>query len=282
MAQSDLEAANGALRKLGANKIASLAGTDDVSVLMNDRIDICKKAVLRMHPWNFAIKRTHLYPFPKFAISNVTLPASEVLEITHAAATGANAFAVDDWVTIEGVAGTTGANGTWKITVVSSTTVIRVSAPNVTTITTYVAGTLDFIRKSPAYGFAYLYSLPTDSLRVLRVQEETVSPRWRIEDRQIASDEDELDLKYVYNVTDYTKMDVLFYEVLQTYLAHDVCYRITQSSTLKSEMEQELRKLMAKARFDDATEDSAEELEANDWLAARGASLSAWFNVGRY
>lgn len=279
MAQTDLECANGALTKIGASRITALAGTDHVSVTMNERLPICKKAVLRMHPWNFAVKRKKLRPYQTATVSNITLISAELLEVTHVATTPT--YAVGNWVEIKGVSGATEANGTWEVQAIPAGTTTRVTAPGVTSLTTYIASTADSIRRVPAFEYSYLYALPTDCLRVLRIDDMSASPRWRIEGGFILSDiDDELEIKYVYDVTDYATMDSGFYEVLQTYLAHDVAYRITQSSTLKEQMAQELRALMGKVRFDDSTEDSAEQIEASDWLVARGSS--SWFDVGRF
>lgn len=281
MAQAALEAANGALRKLGASKITALAGTDDVSVLMNDRIDICKKALLRMHPWNFAVKRKKIRPYLDVAVSNVTFVSPELLEVTHTALTAV--YAIGDWVTLKGVEGAIEANGTWEVQAIPAGTTTRVTAPGVTSLTTYVASTNDYIRRTPAFEYSFIYALPSDSLRILRVDDQSANPNWRIEGGHLISDiDDELEVKYVYDVTDYTKMDADFYELLQTYLAADTAYRITQSSTLKDQMQKELRTLMAKARFDDSTEDSMETLGAEDWLLARGNLSGAMFRVGRF
>lgn len=281
MAQSDLECANGALTKLGASRITALAGTDHVSVTMNERLPICKKAVLRMHPWNFAVKRTKIYPYADFAISNVTFVSSELLEVTHAAMTGSSALVAGYWVTLEGVVGAIEANGTWEVATVPSTTVTRITAKGVTSLTTYIAGS-DTIRRSPAYEYSHLYALPSDCLKVLRVNDSNYCTDWRIEGRFIATNEDSLEFKYVFDVTDYTAMDTTFYEALQTYLAHDVCYRFSQSSQLKEQLAREFQRIMGKARFDDAGEDNVESLDAQDWILARGASATSWLEVGRH
>lgn len=279
MAQSELECANGALSKIGASRITALAGTDHVSVTMNERLPICKKAVLRMHPWNFAIKRKLLRPFQGFAISNVTFVSSELLEVTHAAMTGVSALVAGHYVNLMGVVGAIEANGTFEVASAPATTTTRITAPGVTALTAYAAGT-DTIRRVPAFEYSCLYSLPADCVRVLRVDDASISPRWRVEGAFILSDiDDSLELKYVFDVTDYATMDTEFYEVLQTYLAHDVCYRLTQSNSMKDQMAGELRTVMAKARFEDATEDSPEQMVANDWVSSRGGG--SWADVGR-
>jgi hypothetical protein len=279
MAQAALECANAALRKIGSGKIAALNGTDDLSVLLNDRIDICKRTLLRMHPWNFAIRRDKLRPYLDVAVSNVTLISDELLEVTHTSTT----YAVGNWVQIHGVAGAIESNGTFEVSAIPAGTTTRVTAPGVTSLTTYVAGTLDFIRRVPAFDFSYLYDMPSDCLRVLKVDDQASSPDWRIEGRFIMSDvEDELEFKYIYDVTDYTTMDILFYELLSHYLAWDISYRVTQSSQLKQQLFEEMRVVMKPfAKFVDATEDPAEKLQADEWVNSRFGG-SPWQGSGRY
>lgn len=281
MAQSELECVNGALAKIGSSRLANLNGTDDKTVTLVERLPICKKTLLRTHPWNFSVKRKLLRPFQPFAISNVTFVSSELLEVTHATMASGDALVAGYYVTIYGVTGAREANGTWEVASVPGTTTTRVTAPGVTSLTTYTAGS-DFIRRSPAFEYSYLYNLPSDCLRVWKIDEQTISPRWKIEGRFILSDiDDQLEIRYVFDETDYTKFDTGFYDLLQLFLAHDVCYRFTQSSTLKDQLAQELKQSMPKVRFDDASEEPADPIQADDWVAAREYSSDSWFNVGR-
>ena len=61
MALTTLDVANGALIKLGvADPIVSLDDETKPARLCKNRIEPCKRALLRYHPWNFAIKRVTL------------------------------------------------------------------------------------------------------------------------------------------------------------------------------------------------------------------------------
>jgi hypothetical protein len=271
MAQSALEAAQGACVKIGANKIAALNGTDKVSVALNDRIDILKRNLLRMHPWNFAIKRTVLEP-TWYAISNAVTNGG-LIRITSAT----HPFATNDRVTISGVTGVP-ANGQWFITV-SSTTVFDLQ--DSTFSGTYEASSTDQVAKAAQFGYDYEITLPSDNLRTLRVNE-SCPVDYRIEKGKLLIDLDEVEFKYIYDVTDYTTMSIDFYEALHWYLALDVCYLITQSSQLKEMLQENFRRALAKARFDDATEDPAEQVGADDWLLSRENGSDSWLSVGRY
>ena len=266
MAQSALECANAALVKIGQDKITDLAGTDHVSVACNDRIDICKRYLLRLHPWNFAVKRSNLEP-TFFAISNAVNNGSGLIQITSAAH---GLSGTGNHVTIENVQGVP-ANGTWEVTVINATTLDLVDS---TFSGTYTAASDDRLTVAPNFDFAYQVALPSDCLRVLRVNDTTYGFDWRVEGRKIITHDYPIELKYIYDVTDYTTMDIGFYETLATYLAWDIAYKITQSSTLKAQLHQELwgqGGLLSKARFTDATEDAIEKLEAEDWVYSRTA-----------
>jgi hypothetical protein len=82
-------------------------------------------------------------------------------------------------------------------------------------------------------------------------------------------------VKYVKDVTDYALMDPLFYEVLSAQLAWDVCFQLTQSNELKHQLWQDLRSLLGHAKFVDATEDSLQTFESNDWITARSQNLGS-------
>lgn len=60
MATGTVEIVNGALLKIGAGTIMSLDDNVKEAKIAKVRWDLCRQAVLRMHPWNCAIKRVVL------------------------------------------------------------------------------------------------------------------------------------------------------------------------------------------------------------------------------
>ena len=65
---SKVEICNIALQNLGANKITSITDNTVEAIECNLRYDTARRALLAMHPWNFAIKRASLN-------ADVTAPA---------------------------------------------------------------------------------------------------------------------------------------------------------------------------------------------------------------
>lgn len=276
MAQSELLAANWALRLMGSRKVlTAIADTTQEGLACAAMIDDTKKSLLRMHPWNFAIKRKVMLPPASFAISNVTWVSSQIIEVTHATVT----YAIGSYVTIEGVLGATLANGTFEVstaTVGGVTT--RLTVPLATTsalLGTYTSG--GTIRQSPAFDYTYIYTLPTDCLRVLSLEHEP----YRVEEGKILSDSNTLWIRYIKDVTDYTTMDVLFYRCLAHLLAYDLCDALSASDGKKNELHvylyggQGKKGILPQSRFVDATEDSQQIFEANEWILSRGGSPSS-------
>lgn len=278
MAKSDLNVSNLALGLLGAKKITALNDTTTKeAIACNAHVDDCKQALLRMHPWNFAIKRKKLTPYQNVAVSNVTWVSANLIEVTHTATT----YAVGNYVTLTGIEGAIEANGVWEVQAVPATTTTRLTTIDLdesTDLSTYSASSTDYIRRSPAFDYSYLYLLPTDCLRILSIDNDLSPEAYRIEGGFILSDETSIDFRYIYDVTDYTTMDALFYQCLAHYLAYTLCDHITASDGKKNELHTYLyggqgkRGILPQARFVDATEDAIQIMEANDWLNSRGAN----------
>jgi hypothetical protein len=57
---SQIEISNFALIALGADPISSLSESTTQAVAINIVWDVCRRGLLRLHPWNFAIKRVEL------------------------------------------------------------------------------------------------------------------------------------------------------------------------------------------------------------------------------
>jgi len=277
MAQSELNAANLALRLVGNRAVlTTLADATAEGYACTALIDDCKKSLLRMHPWNFAVKRKKIIPYQDVAVSDVTFVSANLIDVTHTATT----YVAGNYVTLTGIAGATVANGTWEVASILSTTVTSlttVDIPNIGTLGTYTAGTTDYIRRSPAFDYSYLYALPSDNIRILSINGDYDLDAYRIESGFILSDDSVLEVRYIYDVTDYTTMDPLFYQCLATYLAYNLCDHLTASDGKKNELHvylyggQGKRGIMPQAKFVDGSEDSLQQMGASEWVDSRGS-----------
>lgn len=177
---------NSALSKIGAKLILSINDNVKTAKYAKTRFTPCLEAVLREHPWNFAVERV-------------------------------------------------------------------ISSP---------------LADGPSFGYEYFHALPSDCLRILSINPED-DIEFRIEGRKIATDSDNLQIKYIKLVEDLTTCDALFVEALACYLAWDLSYPIVESNTLKEMMLKDYKMTLKRARNVDAQEEPAAELEAELFIDSR-------------
>ena len=272
MAQSQLEVSQAALYKIGSTSISSLSDTSKEAVVCNARVDICKRALLEMHPWNFAVKRKIVRPTETSYTALADAGATDYFRVTSAS----HGLASGDRVTITDETAYPTANGTWEI--------VYVDANNFDLYDSVFAGSGTVTgnwTRAAATNYAYSISKPSDCLRILRINERVYSAEWRVEAGRISTDLSELEIKYIYDVTDYTTMSTMFYECLSLYLAWDICDHLTASDSKKRQAWTDLFGgdgkigLIQRARFIDATEDSSPVIESNDWILSRNSNALA-------
>ena len=145
--------------------------------------------------------------------------------------------------------------------------------------------TLAQLSTAPDFEFSYEYQLPTDCIRVLRINPEdglspgyvygwgslsdaplTGKPIYRLEGRVIVTDLESIDLIYVKRETDPTVYDEGFIEAFACTLAAEVCMRLTSNRELKKEMLQEYIMAIRVAKSQNATEDTAMPLYSDDFI----------------
>lgn len=105
---------------------------------------------------------------------------------------------------------------------------------------------------TPAWGFEKQYTLPSDCLRVLTIQ--NYESNYKIEGRKILTNDDNVKLVYVARITDPNEMDVLLRETISAALASDLAYAITANATLQQRMADKYQAKLSEARHADASE----------------------------
>ncbi len=256
MANSDVDVSNNALLALGQGPpfIATMADTTKAAKICAQKLPSARQAVIRAHPWNFAVKRA--------TITGKTITAcvanAGLIQVTAVA----HGFVTSDYVTIESVLGTVEANGQWTITKIDAD---NFTLQGSTFTSTYSSGGL--VGLAPAFDFGYMQALPSDCLRVLMVSQG--DDLWKVEGRYVLTDSSSIQLKYLKDETDYAKWDAMAYEALALYLAWEVCFALTQNQALRDSAFKAWDSYMPRARFVDATEDPAEELRNEELLISR-------------
>ena len=105
---------------------------------------------------------------------------------------------------------------------------------------------------SPAWGFTYAYTLPTNCLRLLRVLD--YDSNYKVEGRKILSNASTMKILYISRVTDPNEYDELLRETLSAALGADIAYAITSNNTTSQNMMLSYQEKLRDARFVDSTE----------------------------
>jgi len=126
----------------------------------------------------------------------------------------------------------------------------------------------------PVVEYTYGYTLPTDCLRVLKIHNGSTDSiksalDYKIEGRKVVTDETTIYLVYVALVTDPNEFDSYLREAISHQLAADICYAITNNSTLANNYMTRADERLREARFIDATENALDTVEANEFTDAR-------------
>ena len=126
----------------------------------------------------------------------------------------------------------------------------------------------------PVVEYTYGYTLPTDCLRVLKIHNGSTdsiasSLDFKVEGRKIVTDITTIYLVYVALITDPNEYDTYLREAVSHQLAADIAYAITNNSTLANNYMTRADERLREARFIDATENSLDTVEANEFTDAR-------------
>ena len=105
---------------------------------------------------------------------------------------------------------------------------------------------------TPDWGFEKQYTLPSDCLRVLTIQ--NYESNYKIEGRKILTNDTSVKLVYVARITDPNEMDVLLRESISAALASDIAYAVTANATLQQRMAEKYQSKLSEARHADAGE----------------------------
>ena len=127
---------------------------------------------------------------------------------------------------------------------------------------------------APVVEYSYAYTLPTDCLRVLKIHNGSTDSiksalDYKIEGRKVVTDETTIYLVYIALITDPNEFDSYLREAISHQLAADICYAITNNSTLANNYMTRADERLREARFIDATENALDTVEANEFTDAR-------------
>jgi hypothetical protein len=125
---------------------------------------------------------------------------------------------------------------------------------------------------TPDHWFDYAFPLPVLCLRLLPPAVHGLD--WQIEQHEgqtcvLTNDGDTLEIEFISKITDPTRFDDCFTEMLACKIAWHCCEEITQSNAKKADIMVEYREARSEARRNNAFENTSEEPPEDPWLAAR-------------
>ena len=127
---------------------------------------------------------------------------------------------------------------------------------------------------APVVEYSYAYALPSDCLRVLKIHNGTTdsiasSMDYKLEGRNIVTDEGTIYAIYIALITDPNEYDVYLQESISHQLAADICYAVTNNATLAKNYMERADERLREARFIDATENALGTIESSEFTDAR-------------
>lgn len=121
--------------------------------------------------------------------------------------------------------------------------------------------------ETPEFGFKAQFTLPTDNLRVLKV--DISGERYKIEGNKLLCNLEAIPLLYIWRVEDANLMDPTFREALSSLLAREISFPICDSKDKYEKMDERYEDDIGLARMVGAMEDDLESIEADEWLWSR-------------
>lgn len=121
---------------------------------------------------------------------------------------------------------------------------------------------------APLMEFSKRYPLPKDCIRVLEA--DTAGYPWKVEGRYLLSDSgNTIVIRYVCDSVSEGDFSPMFDEALAYALASDICFSVTQSTTLTEVLDKKYKKALSEARTFDAQESTGDRVYADFWLNSR-------------
>jgi hypothetical protein len=181
---TDTSISNSALIKIGAQRINNLDESNKRAQLCKEQFPKIKVALLRSHPWNFAIKRVELS-----------------MDTT-----------------------------------------------------------------APVFEYTNQYTLPSDCLRVLRLEDENIV--FKVEGTKLLTNSDVLKMEYIADVAT-GNFDPMFAETFAFKLALDIAYALTNSSSLQVRLKNDYDEFRRDSRSADAQEGTPLPVTNDEWVESR-------------
>lgn len=121
--------------------------------------------------------------------------------------------------------------------------------------------------EAPAFGYTFSYRLPSDCLKLLRMEEVTMT--YTIEGKNLLTDEGVARVQYLSRVSDPNEFGAKFVEALSARMASEWAIPLVESSSLQQNMTELYIRKLSDARSVDSQESGDTELIADTWVDSR-------------
>lgn len=226
---SPLDICNMALAIIGEAPIdesvdpPNLVGVDNKTVLCNLLWEPKRDALLEMHPWRFATRMVYLDHEDQIKDITGATQADPVV-----ATSAAHGFRDYKNVYIYDVEGMTEINDlTHRIYSVATNT-FSLEDVDGSAYDAYTSG--GKCRLRPPFKYEYEYYMPSDLLVPWDLYDS--SGKWEYKDGGLLTDDDEIYLEYIAQITDSTRYNPLFVLALANYMAVELAQRVADSKIL--------------------------------------------------
>lgn len=263
---SDLDIANRALSRLGAARINSTGDDTKNARAVASALATVRDEVLVDHPWNCAVKRAVVYATTG-TVTGVTLTGTRV-RILFAS----HPFRVNDPISITGIVGTSQANGDWIAGNITATSLDLIDPATGAFkdddgFSAWVSGGV--VTRRGLWQHDVSYTLPSDLLRVLEVEDQRDSD-WLVEDGRLLTDlGPPLNIRYVYRNTNTATYPPLLVSALAARLAAELALEIVDSPAKSQLARDAYDRILFQAKSADGREQTPTVIAEGSWVTAR-------------
>lgn len=256
---TELQVYNMAIRLIGAKVVTAaqlVAESTEEARILEDVADLIRDEVLAAHPWNFAIKRAEL---TLLGGTVSTWTAEGTTNVWQAALTTEPAR-----VEFDGTEGD-------EQTSIAACTAARYWFWESNILYVYSTSDPDSAYTEikaiiPEFDWTYAFDIPSDCLRVIKAEDNVDFVR---EASRIFSEEEEMKIQYIAQITDVTIYPPAFVAAFATKLAAEIAYPLTNATTMTEKMHELYLKKLKIAKAIDAQEGTGQEEKTLPWEESR-------------
>lgn len=272
MATYDYEVANLALVRLGANRITALTDASKNADELNAIFTLIRDEIMRDHPWGFATRYQTLSQVTEnvLTVTGITKASPGVVTYTGTDPENGDCYLAENIVgmtEIEDIEfkidSVDAALNTFKLY-----TMDGLALDTSAYVAVGTGGTFTRVLP-PTANWGYVYELPSRILRVLEINDDPDESFEVIELRYLLSDTDECRAKFISTVSDVTRWDQSFVNLLAWRLAMEVALAITGDAEKARYASTMYGFWSARAKATDASEGRTEEQKDKRYLDAR-------------